>query len=120
MVRRACRDARVVRTPFAWIPDTLPSELDSPVNDDDGLQRAYTVFSLRNVAERALGMDAGQFTTLAEVLDHDNRTPSAPSWHTEPKSLPLKAGELRQLEAFLRALSGPKVGTSLPPLVSVR
>ena len=76
------------------------------------LERAFKVPSLRNVAERAPYMHAGQFATLAEVLEHYNRAPSAPSGRTELKPLRLNPAELRQLEAFLRTLSG---GLSGPP-----
>jgi len=85
------------------------SELEFLVTGDHALQRAYKVPSLRNVAGHAPYMDAGQFATLAEVLDHYNRAPAAPAGHTELKPLRLKGIELRQLEAFLRALSGPTV-----------
>jgi cytochrome c peroxidase len=90
------------------------AELEFLVADDPALQRSYKVPSLRNVAERAPYMDAGQFATLAEVLDHYNRAPSAPTGKTELKPLRLKPGELRQLEAFLRALSGPTLVNGLP------
>ena len=85
------------------------SELEFIVTGAHTLDRAYKVASLRNVAERAPYMDAGQFATLAEVLDHYNRAPSAPTGHSELRPLRLKALELRQLEAFLRTLSGPVV-----------
>ena len=62
--------------------------------------------SLRNVAERAPYMHAGQFATLAEVLEHYNRAPAGPGGHTELKPLGLSTTELGQLEAFLRSLSG--------------
>jgi cytochrome c peroxidase len=65
-------------------------------------------------------MDAGQFATLAEVLDHYNRAPAAPEGHTELKPLRLKAVKLRQLEAFLNALSGPIVVNGLQRSVSTR
>jgi cytochrome c peroxidase len=83
------------------------SELEFLVTGEHTLQRAYKVPSLRNVAERAPYMHAGQFSTLAEVLAHYNRAPAAPAGHTELKPLGLKPAELRQLEAFLRTLSGP-------------
>jgi cytochrome c peroxidase len=67
--------------------------------------------SLRNVAERAPYMHAGQFATLAQVLRHYNAAPAAPAGHSELKPLGLSAVELRQLEAFLRSLSG---GLSAP------
>jgi cytochrome c peroxidase len=72
----------------------------------EALERAFKVPSLRNVAERAPYMHAGQFATLAEVLDHYNRAPAAPAGHSELKALGLSRGELGQLEAFLRTLSG--------------
>jgi cytochrome c peroxidase len=62
--------------------------------------------SLRNVADRAPYMDAGQFATLADVLDHYNRAPATANGHSDLKPLRLKPAELRQLEAFLRTLSG--------------
>ena len=83
------------------------SELEFIVTGEHMLDRAYKVPSLRNVAERAPYMDAGQFATLAEVLDHYNRAPAAPMGHSDLRPLRLKPVELRQLEAFLRTLSGP-------------
>ena len=83
------------------------AELEYIVTDAHTLDGAYKVPSLRNVAERAPYMDAGQFATLDEVLDHYNRAPAAATGHSELRPLRLKPGELRQLEAFLRTLSGP-------------
>jgi cytochrome c peroxidase len=85
------------------------SELEFMVTGDHTLERAYKVPSLRNVAERAPYMNAGQYATLAEVLDHYNRAPAAAAGHSELRPLRLKWAELRQLEAFLRTLSGPIV-----------
>jgi cytochrome c peroxidase len=81
-------------------------ELDALAAPRPAHQRAFKVPSLRNVAERAPYMHAGQFATLAEVLEHYNRAPAAPSGHTELKPLALSRAELRQLEAFLHTLSG--------------
>src|SRR3954463_771335 len=83
------------------------AELEFIVSGEPSLDRAYKVPSLRNVAERAPYMDAGQFGTFADVLDHYNRAPAAVMGHTELRPLRLKPIELRQLEAFLRTLSGP-------------
>jgi cytochrome c peroxidase len=83
------------------------SELEFIVTGEHTLDRAYKVPSLRNVAERPPYMDAGQLATLAEVLDHYNRAPAATTGHSELRPLRLKPVELRQLEAFLRTLSGP-------------
>jgi cytochrome c peroxidase len=75
--------------------------------DDHALERQYKPPSLRDVAERAPYMHAGQFATLREVLEHYNRAPAAPAGHSELKPLGLSEQELAQLEAFLRSLSGP-------------
>ncbi|WP_291980580.1 cytochrome c peroxidase [Luteitalea sp.] len=83
------------------------AELDFIVTGAHTLDRAYKVPSLRNVAERAPYMDGGQLATLADVLDHYNRAPAAVTGHSELRALRLKPIELRQLEAFLRTLSGP-------------
>jgi cytochrome c peroxidase len=40
------------------------------------------------------------------VLEHYNRAPEAPAGHTELEPLNLAASELKQLEAFVRSLSG--------------
>ena len=82
------------------------SELEFIVRDEHTLDRAYKVPSLRNVAERAPYMDAGQFATLADVLNHYNRAPAPAIGHSELRPLRLNPLELRQLEAFLRTLSG--------------
>jgi len=86
-------------------------ELDFLAPATAAQERAFKVPSLRNVAERAPYMHAGQFATLSEVLQHYNRAPAAPAGRTELRPLRFSAAELRQLEAFLRTLSG---GTSAP------
>jgi len=91
------------------------AELEFIVTGEHTLDRAYKVPSLRNVADRAPYMDAGQFATLADVLDHYNRAPAAATGHSELRPLRLKAVELRQLEAFLRTLSGPIVVSEPAP-----
>ena len=85
------------------------AELEFLVTGDHTLDRAYKVPSLRNVAERAPYMDAGQLVTLADVLDHYNRAPAAAAGHSELRPLRLKPAELRQLETFLLTLSAPIV-----------
>ena len=69
-------------------------------------ERAFKVPSLRNVAERAPYMHAGQLATMKDVLNHYNAAPRAPAGHTELKPLRLSKLELEQIEAFLRTLSG--------------
>jgi cytochrome c peroxidase len=87
-------------------------ELEFLESDSHELVRAFKPPSLRNVADRPPYMHAGQIATLAEVLEHYNRAPAAPQGHSELKPLRLSRRELAQLEAFLRALSGP---TQAPP-----
>jgi cytochrome c peroxidase len=96
------------------------SELEFIVTGEHTLERAYKVPSLRNVAERAPFMHAGQFASLADVLDHYNRAPVAPTGHSELRPLRLNALELRQLEAFLRTLSGPVVVNGPAPAKSTQ
>ena len=85
------------------------AELEFIVTGATALDRAYKVPSLRNVAERPPYMDAGQFATLAQVLDHYNRAPAATIGHSDLRPLRLTPVELRQLEAFLRTLSASVV-----------
>ncbi len=75
----------------------------------DGLELlgAFKVPTLRNVAETAPYMHAGQFKTLAEVLTHYNGADPGPTGHSDLQPLGLNGEELIQLEAFLRTLSGP-------------
>lgn len=82
------------------------AELEFLITGDHALERAFKVPSLRNVAERGPYMHAGQFSTLGEVVEHYNRAPKAPAGHTELEPLRLSAQERRELEAFLRSLSG--------------
>ena len=63
--------------------------------------------TLRNVAETAPYMHAGQIKTLHDVLDHYNQAPPAPVGQTEVLALNLSETELNQLEAFLHTLSAP-------------
>ncbi|HEX2172135.1 MAG TPA: cytochrome c peroxidase [Dehalococcoidia bacterium] len=88
------------------------SELRFLKVDDHRLERAFRPPTLRNVAETAPYMHAGQFATLAEVLDHYSRAPAAPAGHSELTPLNLTEQEKQHLEAFLRSLSGP---LAVPP-----
>jgi len=83
------------------------AELRFAVAEGEALVRAYKTPSLRNVAERAPYMHAGQLATLGDVVAHYDRAPAAPFGKSELKPLRLTAAERRQLEAFLRTLSGP-------------
>ncbi len=86
------------------------AELRFATTEGEELVRAYKTPSLRGAAERAPYMHAGQLATLAEVVAHYDRAPRAPAGHSELKPLRLSSQERRQLEAFLRTLSGPVAG----------
>ncbi|NTU83209.1 MAG: cytochrome-c peroxidase [Chloroflexales bacterium] len=77
--------------------------------DEHTQLRQFKPPSLRNVAERAPYMHAGQFASLREVLEHYNRAPASPAGHSELQPLNLSDQELSQLEAFLHTLSAPTV-----------
>jgi cytochrome c peroxidase len=83
------------------------AELRFAVAEGAELVRAYKTPSLRNVAERAPYMHAGQLATLGEIVAHYSTAPAAPFGHSELRPLRLSTRERRQLEAFLRTLSGP-------------
>jgi cytochrome c peroxidase len=85
------------------------SELRFAVTEGSELLRAYKTPSLRNVAERAPFMHAGQVASLSDVIGHYDRAPKAPFGKSELKRLRLSAAERVQLEAFLKTLSAPAV-----------
>ncbi|HEX5972133.1 MAG TPA: cytochrome c peroxidase [Gemmatimonadaceae bacterium] len=82
-------------------------ELNFAVAEGEELVRAYKTPSLRNVANRAPYMHAGQITTLEQVVAHYSSAPKSPFGHSELKPLHLSATEQRQLVAFLKTLTGP-------------
>lgn len=82
-------------------------ELRFAVTEGEELVRAYKTPSLRNVAERAPYMHAGQITSLESAIAHYNAAPRAPFGHSELSPLRLTVTEQRQLAAFLKTLSGP-------------
>ena len=94
------------RSRYSDAPDQC-AELEFLVADGHELTRAFKTPSLRNVAERAPFMHAGQIETLRDVISHYDRAPEAPAGHSELQRLKLSAKERAQLEAFLRSLSAP-------------
>jgi cytochrome c peroxidase len=110
---RASGARQVLADPFNCLgsySDARPEqcgELKFMKPEGEQLVRAFKPPSLRNVAERAPYMHAGQFTSLEEVLSHYNLAPAAPTGHSELKPLNLSEIEVGQLVAFLKSLSGP-------------
>jgi len=88
------------------------ADLRFVISTGEQLEGAFKPPTLRNVAESAPYMHAGQYATLAEVLQHYNHPPLAPVGHSELEPLGLTTNELAQLEAFLHTLGGP---LNVPP-----
>ena len=88
--------------------DAAPEDCDElkfMLAEGEVLIRAFKPPSLRDVAQRAPYMHAGQFTTLKGVLTHYNEAPPAPMGHTELEQLHLSDDQLDQIIAFLGTLS---------------
>lgn len=77
------------------------------IKTGDELIAAHKVPTLRNVADTAPYMHAGQLSTLQEVIEHYNQAPLAMLGHNEIKPLNLSKTEQKQLTEFLQSLSGP-------------
>ncbi|MDP1547333.1 MAG: cytochrome c peroxidase [Anaerolineales bacterium] len=81
------------------------NELRFMLAEGEELERAFKTPSLRDVAERAPFMHAGQFWTLEEVLNHYHFAPAAPGGHSELEMLHLNRSQQAQIIAFLKTLS---------------
>lgn len=77
------------------------------------LSGAFKTPGLRNIASTSPYMHAGQFATLADVLNHYNKAYPVNGQATELSALNLTRAEMQDLEAFLLTLTGP---LSLPEL----
>jgi len=88
------------------------SELRFVVSEGEQLEAAFKPSTLRNIAETAPYMHAGQFVTLEEVLRHYNHPPASPIGHNELEPIGLTNREMGQIIAFLHTLSG---GVDAPP-----
>jgi cytochrome c peroxidase len=87
-------------------------ELRFAVTSGPELVRAYKTPTLRNVANRAPYMHAGQIASLDGVLAHYAAAPAAPFGRSELVPVRLSPNERRQLVAFLGTLSAP---ITVPP-----
>jgi cytochrome c peroxidase len=94
-------------------PDAC-QELRFIASDDPGMEGAFKTPSLRNVANRAPYMHAGQLASLEEVVAHYVRSPQAATGHSElahggaghkeRQPIRLSGAEARDLVAFLKTL----------------
>jgi cytochrome c peroxidase len=82
------------------------AELRFLVSEGEQLEGAFKPSTLRNIAETAPYMHAGQFATLEQVLMHYNHAPESPTGHTELERLHINRFGRDQIIAFLRTLSG--------------
>lgn len=76
------------------------------------LDGAFKPPTLRNIAQTAPYMHAGQFANLGEVLRHYNAAKPGPVGHSELHPLGLSEAEMEELVAFLGSLNGPP---AVPP-----
>lgn len=106
-LQQALKDEFSCLGPYSDARPEQCGEIRFAASDPHRQMRQYKVPSLRNVAERAPYMHAGQLATLPDVLEHYNRAPAAPQGHSELQPLGLTAQEIAQLGAFLKTLSGP-------------
>jgi cytochrome c peroxidase len=83
------------------------AELRFLVDSGPELEGAFKPPTLRNVAESAPYMHAGQFGDLFSVVRHYRHPPEAAIGHTELEPFPIMHNGLLQLVAFLESLSGP-------------
>jgi cytochrome c peroxidase len=115
-VGRSAAVAEVLADPFNCLgpySDAAPAdcaELRFMDRTGDHQLRAYKPPSLRGVADRAPYMHAGQFATLAEVIEHYDAAPAAPAGHSELRPLGLSAAERAALADFLGTLRETTTG----------
>ena len=100
------------RSRWSDAPDSC-SELAYLAPEGPELIRAFKAPSLRNVADRAPYMHAGQIATLGDVVAHYDRASAAPAGTSEIRPLRLSRKQRAQLEAYLRALMSVPVTTPI-------
>ena len=125
---RAAATARVEHDEFNCLgaysdaPKSACQELRFMVSGDAASLGAFKTPGLRNVAQRAPYMHAGQFANLDEVIAHYVASPAAALGHSElahegsgsvhRQAIRLSAAQARDLAAFLHTLSGPIAETT--------
>jgi cytochrome c peroxidase len=101
---------------YSDAPGDACQEVRFIATGDPGMEGAFKTPSLRNVAERAPYMHAGQIASLEAVVAHYMRSPAstvghselthAGAGHGESRAIRLSDAEARDLVAFLKTLSG--------------
>lgn len=95
--------------------DAKPEECTALRFIDDNREKyvdAFKIPTLRNVAERSPYMHAGQLSSLYDVLVFYDVWPELMTGPPELEHPNLTGDELKQLETFLRTLSGPLIFAS--------
>lgn len=105
--------------PYSDAPPGACTELSFVADDDPRMEGAFKTPGLRNVAERAPYMHAGQLATLEAVVAHYVAAPEAAVGRSElaragqrrqeRAPIRLSPAEAADLVALLRSLSGPVV-----------
>ncbi|MBL0391465.1 cytochrome-c peroxidase [Ramlibacter monticola] len=118
-VRKLLQDEFNCLGPYSDARPEQCGELQFLATDDPGQLAAFRTPGLRNVAERAPYMHAGQFSTLEQVVQHYATSPKAVTGHSElaqpgerhadRQAIRLSAADIQDLAAFLRTLTGPVV-----------
>lgn len=117
-VHEAKRDPFNCLGPYSDAAEEECTELRFVKETDPHFKRAFKTPTLRNLSKTAPYMHAGQFRTLAQILEHYNTAPRPPVGISELVRLGLNAMHLRQLEAFLRTLDSAVIVPAelvLPP-----
>jgi cytochrome c peroxidase len=110
---RSAAVARLMQDPFNCLgrySDAAPgdcAELRFIARDDPLMVGAFKTPSLRNVAQRAPYMHAGQVATLADVVRHYAAAPRAAVGKSERHPFALSEQDIADLAGFLGTLSGP-------------
>ncbi|QTN22135.1 cytochrome-c peroxidase [Rhizobacter sp. AJA081-3] len=109
---------------YSDAPKSACQELRFMASGDAASVGAFKTPGLRNVAQRAPYMHAGQFASLDEVIAHYVASPTAALGHSElahersgsahRQPIRLTATQARDLAAFLQTLSGPIVEAPRP------
>ena len=92
--------------PYSDAEASQCSQLRFLVAEGEALVGAFRTPTLRNIAETAPYMHAGQFVTLGAALEHYNSGGLQFIGHNELTPLGLSEREVSQLELFLRTLTG--------------
>lgn len=118
-VKKLLQDEFNCLGPYSDAKPEQCGELQFLAADDPAQLAAFRTPSLRNVAERAPYMHAGQFASLEQVVQHYAASPAAVLGHSElarrgdrhaeRQPIRLSPADIQDLVAFLRTLTGPVV-----------